>query len=323
LGTLNPEISVVMPCHNGAAYLARSTESVRTQTRADWELIIVDDGSKDDSWLVIQQIAATDPRIRPLRQSQSGAAAARNNGLSAARGRWVAFLDADDTWHPDFLCRMSAALAGRRDEALAYCGWHNVGAGHEGEPPFVPPDYETPDKLADLLCGCRWPIHGVMVSLDAIRRHGAFDPTLHSSEDFDLWLRLGCSMPLVRVPEVLACYHFHAGEQITKNRLRVAADKLFVQRRFLATHPLEAKRLGRAKVREQIEGDMLYRAYENYWKGDLPMARQLFRAVMASGYGNAKDWFYMLPSLLPMSLHRALVRTRRGQSATESQKPLS
>ncbi|HEY9193775.1 MAG TPA: glycosyltransferase [Methyloversatilis sp.] len=320
---MNPSISVLMPCHNGAAHLARSTASVRVQTCADWELIIVDDGSKDDSWEVIRQLAVTEPRIVPLQQSQSGAAAARNTALAAARGRWVAFLDADDTWHPDFLSRMSAALSGREHEALAYCGWQNVGIGHDGESPFVPPDYETPDKIAELLCGCRWPIHGAMVSLDAIRRHGAFDPNLRSSEDFDLWLRLGCSMPLVRVPEVLAFYHFHSGEQITRDRLRAAADKLFVQRRFVATHPVEAKRLGRAKVREQIEGDMLYRAYENYWKGDLPMARQLFRAVMVSGYGNAKDWFYMLPSLLPMSLHRALVRARRGQSATDSQKPLS
>jgi glycosyltransferase involved in cell wall biosynthesis len=305
---LTPGISVVMPCHNGATHLARSTASVRMQTRADWELIIVDDGSTDDSWQVIQQLAASEPRIAPLRQPHSGAAAARNKALSSARGRWVAFLDADDTWHPDFLSRMSAALGGRQDDALAYCGWHNIGAGHEDEPPFVPPDYETPDKLAELLCGCRWPIHGAMVSLAAIRKYGAFDPALRSSEDFDLWLRLGCRMPLVRIPEVLACYHFHAGTQVTKNRLRAAADKLLVQRKFLATHPVEAKRLGRARVREQIEGDMLYRAYENYWKGDLPMARQLFRAVMASGYGNARDWCHMLPALLPARMHSLLLK---------------
>ncbi len=315
---MTPAISIVMPCYNGARHLAQSVASVQAQTRADWELIIVDDGSRDDSWQVMQVLAAADPRILPLQQANAGAAAARNNGLAHARGRLLAFLDADDTWRPEFLEHMSAALAGREDDALAYCGWQNIGVDRAGSKPFVPPEYETPDKIEHLLGGCRWPIHGAMLGMAAIRRHGAFDPALSSCMDYDLWLRLGSTMPLVRVPEVLAFYHFHDGEQITKNRSRIAFNHLRAQRKFLAANPDVAARLGRHKVREITDGELLHRAYTCYWKGDLLTARPLFRAVMKSGYGGTKDWLYMLPALLPLPLHRLLLNLLRRPPATDS-----
>lgn len=315
---MTPAISIVMPCYNGARHLAQSVASVQAQTRTDWELIIVDDGSRDDSWRVMQALATADSRILPLQQANAGAAAARNNGLAHARGHLLAFLDADDTWHPDFLQRMSAALTGQEDSALAYCGWQNVGLGREGSKPFVPPDYETPEKVEALLGGCRWPIHGAMFGAGAIRRHGAFDTALSSCMDYDLWLRLGSTMPLVRVPEVLAFYHFHDGEQITKNRSRIAFNHLRAQRKFLAANPDVAARLGRHKVREITDGELLHRAYTCYWKGDLLTARPLFRAVMKSGYGGTKDWLYMLPALLPLPLHRLLLNLLRRPPATDS-----
>lgn len=313
-----PAISIVMPCYNGARLLARSVASVQAQTRTDWELVIVDDGSRDDSWALMQTLAADDARIVPMQQTNAGAAAARNTGLSHARGRLVAFLDSDDTWTPDFLERMSAALAGREDDAIAYCGWQNVGVGRAGSPPFVPPEYEGPGKVEALLGGCRWPIHGAMLGLAPLRRHGAFDTGLSSCMDYDLWLRLGSTLQLVRVPAVMAFYHFHDGEQITKNRSRIAFNHLRAQRKFLAANPAVADRLGRERVRELTDGELLHRAYSSYWKGDLLTARPLFRAVMKSGYGGVKDWLYMLPALLPLPLHRLLLNSRRRTDATDT-----
>ena len=317
---MTPTFSVIMPCYNGSQHLAQSTASVQAQTRDDWQLIIVDDGSKDDSWLRMQAIAANDPRIVLLQQDNKGAAAARNLGLQHAGGRLIAFLDADDTWHPNFLRLMSEALAGQEEHALAYCGWQNVGIGREGSKPFVPPDYEGPGKIEALLGGCRWPIHGAMLGADLIRRYGDFDTSFGSCMDYDLWLRLGSRLSLVRVPEVLAFYHFHDGEQITKNRSRIAFNHLRVQQKFLAAHPEIVKQLGREKVRSLTDGEMLKRAYLSYWKGDLVTARPLFRAVMANGYGHAKDWIYMLPSLLPFALHSTLLRWFRARSERKSRR---
>ena len=159
-------ISIVMPCYNAAAHLPASIGSVLAQTCGDWELIAVDDGSTDATldWLRSQ----TDPRIRVHAQSNRGVSAARNAGLARARGRYVAFLDADDTWAADYLDRMLAALQGSPGAVLAYCGWQNLGLPDGRGAPFVPPDYENADKAETLFAGCRWPIHAALVKREAV-----------------------------------------------------------------------------------------------------------------------------------------------------------
>ncbi len=299
-----------MPCYNAAAHLPTSTGSVLAQTRQDWELLIVDDGSSDDSWPQLQRLASQDARIRVFRQANAGAAAARNRALVEARGEYTAFLDADDTWHREFLDAMVPALAAAPQAGLAYCGWQNLGlAGGRGEP-FVPPDYETPDKTEALLGGCRWPIHGALVRTPLIREAGGFDVALSSCMDYDLWLRLGTRHPLVRVPRVLAYYHHHGGEQITRNRARIALNHWRAQRKFLAADPSLSITLGKRRLRELTTGELLHRGYTSYWKRDLPAARQIFRAVMKQGYGSPRDWLYMLPAWLPEAWHRRLIGLR-------------
>lgn len=301
-------ISIIMPCHNGATTIVEAISSVQAQTFADWELIVVDDGSQDRSAEIAQNI--DDARIKVIVQSNQGAAGARNRGLGAASGDFIAFLDSDDAWEPVFLERMFDALEPHEDAVLAYCGWQNLGVTGGRGKPFVPPDYDPLDRSEVLLGGCRWPIHGVLVRRSALERAGGFDVTLRTSEDYDLWFRVAPQGRLVRVPEVLAYYRHHDGEQITKNRLRVALNHLRAQEKFLRQNPGEARRLGRKRVRELVVGDLLRRAYVSYWERDLPTARVLFRKVMRAGYGRPRDWVYMLPALLPMPWHKALLARR-------------
>ena len=89
-----------MPAWNAARTLSRSIESVLAQTHRDLELLVVDDGSTDDTHALIERHASTDDRIRPIRQANAGVASARNAGIAAATGRYIAFLDSDDWWHP-------------------------------------------------------------------------------------------------------------------------------------------------------------------------------------------------------------------------------
>lgn len=312
--TMTPCISIVMPCYNAAAHLGRSVSSVCAQTLSDWELVVVDDGSTDGSWSELARLAAMDQRIRPFRQANSGAAAARNHGLAEARGDYIAFLDADDTWHTEFLAAMLAAVDGKSGLPMAYCGWQNIGLGSARDAPFIPPEYENADKAESLLGGCRWPIHAALVPAPAIRAAGGFDESLSSCMDYDLWLRLGTIHHLIRVPLVLAYYHHHDGEQITKNRARIALNHRRAQQKFLAANPTVAAGLGAHKVRELTAGELLRRGFECYWKRDLPSARRIFRAAMREGYGSLRDWKYMLPSLLPEALHRRLIRTLESGS---------
>lgn len=307
---MKPTVSIVMPCFNAAPHLARSVGSVLAQTRADWELVAVDDGSTDATWDALNDLG--DDRIRALRQANSGVSAARNKGLEAASGDYVAFLDSDDTWAEDFLEEMLTALQLHPDAVLAYSGWQNVGLpGPQGEP-FVPPDYETPDKLVTLFSGCRWPIHAALTKKEALLSAGGFDTHLKNAEDFALWLRVAGRRPIVRVAKVLAFYHFHGGTQATGNRARAALHHLEAQLDYLKHDPDFAHALGPRRRRHLLYGELLQRGYENYWQRDLPAARAIFRRVMRAAYGRPKDWLYMLPSLLPFFWHNALLANRGG-----------
>lgn len=307
---MHPTISVVMPCHNAAAHLPASVGSVQAQTLAAWELIIVDDGSTDNSWQVLQSLAQSEPRIRIYRQANAGAAAARNRALQEARGAYTAFLDSDDTWHPEFLQAMTTALDPEPDAGIAYCGWQNIGLGKGRDDPFIPPEYENSNKIELLLGGCRWPIHGALVRTRIIREAGCFDEQLSSCMDYDLWLRIGTLHRLIRVPRVLAYYHHHGGEQITRNRARIALNHWRAQRKFLQANPAVIGNLGKQRISQLTAGELLHRGYVSYWKRDLPAARKIFRAVMKQGYGTFKDWAYMLPAWLPESWHSWLVSQR-------------
>jgi glycosyltransferase involved in cell wall biosynthesis len=312
--------SIIMPCYNAVSHLSSSVGSVLSQTCADWELVIVDDGSTDGSWGELQRLAAADPRIRVFRQANAGAAAARNHGLLQARGIYTAFLDADDTWHPAFLEIMSAAFYHTPDAGIAYCGWQNLGLGGARDEPFIPPDYENMDKVDSLLGGCRWPIHAALVRSRLIHDSGLFDENLSSCMDYDLWLRLGTIHKLVRVPRVLAYYHHHGGEQITRNRARIAINHWRAQQKYLRAHPDILARFGKKRLRELTDGEMLGRGYASYWQRDLPAARKIFRVVMRQGYGTLKDWKYMLPAWLPVSWHQWLIeRHDRGKQKTDGQ----
>ncbi len=107
-------VSVVTSCYNGEKYLSETIRSVQAQAWRDWEMIIVDDGSQDASAEIAARFAAEDPRIRVLRQENRGSAAARNAGIRAARGRYIALLDADDVWHPDFLSSQLAFMENKK-----------------------------------------------------------------------------------------------------------------------------------------------------------------------------------------------------------------
>jgi len=300
-------ISVIMPCYNAEHTVADSVASALGQTHRALELIVIDDGSRDESLQLLRKI--DDPRLKIETQPNQGVCAARNRGLSLAQGGYVAFLDADDTWSPEALERLFLTLEANPGAALAYCGWQNLGLpGDRGEP-FIPPEYENPTKVEVLLQNCRWPIHAALTRRWAIDEARGFDPRYPTSEDFLLWLRIGTRHKIVRVPEVLAYYHHHEGERATANPARVARNHWLVQQAFLKERPEIAAQLGRRRVREITDGMLLAKGYACYWHREMEPAREIFRMVMKNGYGSAKDWTCMLPSLLPLSLHRALVCT--------------
>ena len=122
MSSVSPLVSVIIPCYNRSDIIAEAIGSVRGQTLQDWELVIVDDGSADDLAGVLAPIIKLDERIRLVRHARNrGDPAARNTGIEAARGRFIAFLDSDDTWMPSKLERQAAAVLSAPEPENVFC----------------------------------------------------------------------------------------------------------------------------------------------------------------------------------------------------------
>jgi glycosyltransferase involved in cell wall biosynthesis len=306
-------ISVVMPCFNAEAFLQQAIDSVLGQTFGRVELVVVDDGSTDRSIDILRRYGG---RITLLQQENQGPYPARNRGVAAGRGEYVAFLDADDWWAPECLEQLHAAIAAS-GSAVAYCGWQNVGLpGARGEP-YVPPDYEHDNKLDRFLrAAAPWPIHAALLRRSVWDEVGGFDTRLPTVMDYDLWLRVGAFRPVVRVDRVMAFYRHHDRGQITSQQWRQAHNTWLVKRRFLDAHPDVAATLGEKRVRELVDGALLRRGYDAYWRRDLVSAQRIFRVALRAGGWKARDLKYLLPALMPAALYGRLLKARDEGAAS-------
>lgn len=297
-------ISVIMPCFNGEKYLREAIESVRQQTYPHVELIVVDDGSTDGSRDILREYGE---QVVFLEQENRGPYPARNLGIEASRGESVAFLDADDYWRADCLELLHKALAGS-NAAVSYCGWQNIGlAGGRGAP-YVPPDYEAGNKAEQFLrAAAPWPIHAALVRRSVLEEVGGFDLQWPTCMDYDLWLRIGFSRPIVRVEEVLAFYRHHNEGQITSKQWRQAKNSWLVKKKFVESNPAAVAGIPPARLKELIDGGLLRRGYDAYWKRDLVSAQKIFRMALRAGGWGVKDMKYLLPALLPEKLYQSLI----------------
>lgn len=118
-------VSIITPCYNGSRYISETMESVISQTYENWEMLIVDDGSKDNSAEVIKKYCEQDKRIKLLSQANAGAAAARNNGIRNAEGQYIALLDADDLWEKNFL-EEQIKLMKEKNTLCVYSSYHRI-----------------------------------------------------------------------------------------------------------------------------------------------------------------------------------------------------
>lgn len=201
-----PLVSVVVPFFNRRETLGRALASVLTQQDVDLEIVAVDDGSTDQSSAVVSGLG--DRRIRLVTLASSrGAAAARNVGVSEARGGVIAFLDSDDEWSPGKLRQQVVALEGSGDDVGGViCGYSMVRAGGEGR--IVRRAKGIAARSHVLLDGCFIaPGATLMVRAEVMRHVGLFNEKLERFEDWDWLLRLSRRYHLVAVPEPLSVVH--------------------------------------------------------------------------------------------------------------------
>ena len=193
-------ISVIIPAYNAERTIQETIKSVQKQTFQDFELIVIDDGSKDKTLDVIQKIA--DPRIKCFSYENGGNSLARNRGISHATGGFVSFIDADDLWTPDKLELQLAALQKHPEASVAYSWTTNFTNGQEESVfPCNPIFFEG--NVYDKLLVNNFVANGsnILVRRKAIELVGEFEPTLKRCADWDFYIRLAAKCHFVVVPK--------------------------------------------------------------------------------------------------------------------------
>ncbi len=229
-----PAVSVIIPAYNQGQFVGQAIQSVLDQTFADFEAVVVDDGSTDDTATVIQ--AFRDPRVRYVFQENRGLSAARNTGIRYASGDYLSYLDSDDLFLAKKLELLVSALQAAPEIGLI--AGQAVPIDEDGQRAGRVFDIALPEELEQLVLGNPLHVGSVLVRRSWQSRAGLFDETLRSYEDWDMWLRMalaGCRMTSVAEP--VSLYRFH-GEQMTRQQSQMTEATFAVLDKVYSSHDL-------------------------------------------------------------------------------------
>jgi len=254
------KVSVVVPCFNYGHLLSETLDSVRRQSLSEWECIVVDDGSTDDTGEVGRSYVSRDGRFAVVRQDNSGLSAARNTGLHAAKGEYVQLLDADDLLEDDKLRVHAAFLDANQRYSLVYgpmlffrdrAASRKTSRGRHGvDEEWMRMWSDTDDALlSSLVEGNQFPVSAALFRRQIIDDVGYFDEALRSHEDWEFWLRCafaGKHFHGLDAPRTATLVREH-GARLTRRAVTMAESRLRVRERIARLAPSEALR---AKNRE-------------------------------------------------------------------------
>lgn len=198
-----PNTSVVVPAYNAAWCIRDVVRSVQSQTRQDWELVLVDDGSTDETFAIMQELASGDERIRPLHFDNGGTPVAINRGLKAARGQWLAVVGADDQWYPSMLQRCMDFFAEHPDLSIVYTPMVPVTKDNQVMEGHSKPCHAgwLTDKLFQSIF-----IHdsSTMFHRRVYETCGGFDETMRVGSGHEFWLRVSTKFEFGVIDEPLS-----------------------------------------------------------------------------------------------------------------------
>lgn len=262
-------VSVIIPAYNAAWCVCRAVDSVLAQDFRDYELIVVDDGSTDDTAAVL---AAYGDALRVVGKPNGGLSSARNAGINVARGEYVAFLDADDWWLPTKLSRQVAFMEARPE--LLFCSTTTMVQTPEGR------------RLADWRCGrsdrpaleCIFALNAhvagsgsaVLARREAFARAGGFDESLRSLEDIDMWMRLAALGGYACIDEPLAV-------------IEKSADSMSGNLDVMRAAAMQVMRKNRALLPDGLRGDFWREAFASMLTDYAKWAYRKGRTVQALG----------------------------------------
>ncbi len=227
----NPTVSVVIPAYNCGQLVREAVESVLAQTYGDYEILIVDDGSTDDTWEIIQALAKDAPEIRPIQVDHGGLAAARNRAIAEMRGEWIALLDADDIWLGEKLQRCMDYLADHPDLSIVYTPMDPVRMDGSRMSGHSKPCHagQLTEKLFHSIF-----VHdpAAVIHKRVIEACGPFDESLPVCVGHEFWLRVSTRFEFGLIDEPLALRRWHEKSLTRSNRARARKIKSAMLERF-------------------------------------------------------------------------------------------
>jgi glycosyltransferase involved in cell wall biosynthesis len=291
-------VSIVIPAYNSAATLAETLDACRAQSYEPIEIIVVDDGSTDETVMIAERYG-----VRLVRQSNQGPAIARNAGITAAQGDFIQFCDSDDLLHPEKIARSMDVLSQNPDAALVYSRVQQVGA--DGKTPldlpiYPPLDYlETRELFCKILKHVGSPIQtsSILVRKAALQQVGCYraDPQQRCAEDWDLLLRLASEYEIIGIPEILVAYR-HRDNALTRDKLKMAEGRLQTAL-YARDYPARQKCFDDSRYNAYLAGRYHVLAYHYWQAGHNKDASEGFRQAAAlSAKGRAARYLLTLLS---------------------------
>jgi len=208
-----PKVSVILPAYNAEKYIKEAVDSILSQTFRDFELIVINDCSKDSTEKIL--LSYTDPRLVYVKNEQNlGVAGTLNKGLKLAKGQYIARMDADDISLPQRFEKQVAYLDSHENTAVLGTALERFGEGMPSQTRYFSQDPEQ--MKIDLFFSCGLAHPSIMMRADVIRKLGGYDLEFEGLEDYELWCRAAREYQVSALPEVLFRYRVHSG-QVTKN----------------------------------------------------------------------------------------------------------
>jgi glycosyltransferase involved in cell wall biosynthesis len=230
-----PKVDIIIPAYNAAKYLPIALDSVIAQTFTDWRILLVDDGSTDEtSELVKPYMARLGPKLKYIKQENGGLPAARNTGIKNSSAEFLALLDADDIWFPNRLTESLKSFENKPQVGLSYGFNTRIDMDGEVIDVFNRRQKNGEGRIAPSIYmrSIHLPCPTITFRSICVDEVGMFDETLRASEDRDLWLRIALRYEVALVPAVIAHYRTSANSMSTDPERMLKAQLQFIEKHY-------------------------------------------------------------------------------------------
>ncbi len=303
-----PRVSVVVPTYNSADRVTDAIKSVLAQTYTDFEIVVIDDGSTDQTEEALRQFG---DRIHYFKQENHGVSAARNAGIRKSRGEYIAFLDSDDFWLPEKLAEQVPVLDADREVGLVYSDW-TVMSGetvlqssyHKNLTPASGYVFDQLIQRGFVLTS------GVVVRRRCLDDVGDFDKSLAIAQDYDLWLRISYRWQIQLVNKCLFTKRSFDGS-LSTNLTKTAVERIALYQKTLRELPDITQR-SRRLMKRQIAINYWDVGYDHFDRFSFKEARKSFASSFKYNWTNIKTLAYIAATYLPISFARAARAAKRA-----------